>query len=80
MESRRSMTINDHELTGYPLWTFRSLFGEKRSKEIGGLAVDLAISQCFSADELACFAEHFRLFAEVKAMDEERKQEKERVA
>jgi len=66
------MKIDGKELPEAPLWALRALLGDERVNEIGGIATEVLLREPYTVEELACFAEHFRLFAESRAMAEDR--------
>jgi len=65
------MKINDIELER-PLKSLRSLLEDARVDELQSRAVELCWSEDYSVEELVCFAEFFRLSAEIEAWGESR--------
>ena len=63
------MRINDAELD-LPLMTLRALLGDARVEELQERAASLRFGEDYSAEELLCFAEFFRLCAETEARAE----------
>ncbi len=66
------MKINDRELER-PLVVLRLLLGDERVEELQGVAAELRSREDYTAEELMCLAEYFRLLAEGSAWVEEKR-------